>query len=83
VNAHVLTEIIVATERLIATWERTRKRLFVGVDTADMALEMFTPGETFPAVGYDADKGPSASVGAIWNNRVWDRRDTSSSTFLG
>jgi len=31
VNTHVLTEIVVATERLIATWERTQKRWIRGM----------------------------------------------------
>jgi hypothetical protein len=107
VNAHVLTEIVVATERLIATRERDTQTLvtgrksafigpprsgkgkkvkltfFVGMDASDVALEVFTPGETFPAIGYDTDEGPSGSVGAVWTDGVWGRGDASSATLLG
>jgi len=83
VNAHVLAEIVVAAECLIATRECARERFFVGMDATDVPLQVFTPGETFPAIGYDADEGPLSFVSAIWNDLAWDSGDTPSTALLG
>jgi len=105
VNTHVLTEIVVATECLITTRERTQKSwlqgmnqhppsrsgdmekkvkltLFVGMDASNVTLEVFTPGETLPAIGHDTDEGPSGSMNAVRTDRVWGRRDAPSAALL-
>ena len=56
---------------------------FVSMDAADVALEVFTPGEALPAIGDYADERSPRFVGAVWDDEVWDSRYTSSPTFLG
>ena len=60
-----------------------RLTFFVGMDATNVPLQVFTPGETFPTIGYDADEGPLGSAGAIRNDLTWDRRDASSTALLG
>jgi len=43
------------------------------MDATDVPLQVLTPGETFPAIGHDADEGPLGFVSAVWNDLVWDR----------
>lgn len=83
VNTHMLSEIVVATERLIATRECTRKGFLVGVDASNVPLKVFTPSETFSAIGYDADERSSGFVAAILNGWAWDRRDAPPTALLG